>query len=365
MKNEMVILATRAMREYAERVSRYAAKILDLGAEGEELLGRLNVVRFADGEMEVEVQSSLRGKDVYLFTNSARNALSLSVAECKVELYNTVDALRRAQAGKIVVFEPYVSCSRSDRANRRNSVGLWVHFKTLMSLGADHVITYQLHSDKSKSMVDPVIGSFDDVPGTYLLKQFICDSFIKSVSALNEEVRPSWLFCSVDAGGEKLAKKFASSFGTPLVIAHKQRDYFAPNTVESVNILSAVPIEGKDIWIIDDMIDTGSSIYTLVKELTKRSVREVNIAVVHPVFSEPAVSRLRALYDEGALKRLLITDTIPCTASMRERLPFVQVVSSAFMSAEIISAIHTDNSLSRFFDPFDAEKYLESERLFI
>ena len=72
-------------------------------------------------------------------------------------------------------------------------------------------------------------------------------------------MREEWLFCSVDAGGEGLAKRFAASFGTGIVISHKQRDYSAANTVESINILTAEPIEGKTLWIIDDMIDTGDS----------------------------------------------------------------------------------------------------------
>jgi ribose-phosphate pyrophosphokinase len=365
MRSEMVILATRTMRDYADKVARHAAHILDEGKSPEGLVGELAVSRFADGEMEVDVQSSIRGKDVYLFANCARNGMGLSVEECKIELYHTIDAITRAQAGRIAVFEPYVSSSRSDRANRRNSVGLWIHFKTMISLGADHIINYQLHSDKSKSMIDPALACFDDVPGTYLLKKFICDLYIKSRDYLNETVKSDWLFCSVDSGGEKLAKRFASSFGTRLVIAHKQRDYSTVNTVESVNILSSVPIAGKCIWIVDDLIDTGASIYTLVKELKRFDVREVNIAAVHPVFSDPAVSRLRALHDEGLLKRLIITDTVPCPECVRESLPFVQVVTSSQMSAEIICTIHEERSLSKFFAPFNAEGYLESERLFI
>ena len=129
--------------------------------------------------------------------------------------------------------------------------------KILSSLGARQIVTYQLHSDKSKSMLDHTICVMDDIPALTLLKRYLCDVYIKSIEKLEQEVRSQWAFCSVDAGGEKLARVFANAFGAPLVIAHKQRDYSRVNAIESVNILSAEPVEGKALWIVDDMVDTA------------------------------------------------------------------------------------------------------------
>jgi ribose-phosphate pyrophosphokinase len=152
---------------------------------------------------------------VFLFASAARNEAGIGVEEAKIELYHAVDALKRSQAERVIVFEPFVSSSRSDRTTRRNSVGLWVHFKTLVSLGVCHIITFQLHSDKSKTMLDPTVCPIDDVPGLRLLKKRLCDVYIRDVETLENEVRQHWAFCSVDAGGEKLARRFANSFGTP------------------------------------------------------------------------------------------------------------------------------------------------------
>lgn len=358
------IMATRTMREFAERVAKRVSVMLDPQLRAEELHLDLSVERFADGEMEVTCRSSVRGKDIFLFANASRNPLGLSVEECKLELYYAVDALKRAKAGRITVVEPFVSSSRSDRATRRNSVGLWVHFKTLSSLGADQIITCQLHSDKSKSMIDPVLCSFDDVPASSLLKKYICDQFVRDVATLKDEVKNNWVFCSVDSGGEKLAKRFAQAFGTELVIAHKQRDYSKANTVESITILSSTPIDSKQVWIVDDMIDTGGSIHVLVKELAKRGVRNINIAAVHALFSEPAVTRLAALYEEGLISNLVVCDTIPCPDSLKERLPCLQVVSSADLFATVAVSIHNDESVSRYFGEFDAEEYLSTLKFF-
>ena len=149
------------------------------------------------------------------------------------------------------------------------------------------------------------------------------------------------------------------------MIAHKHRDYDKANTVESVTILSDSPIEGKEVWIVDDMIDTAGSVYALVRELRKRNVSKVNIASVHPVFSDPAISRLQALYEEGLLDRAVVVDTVACPEDIRRKMPFLHVVSSAKLSAEIVMRMHEDGSLSPFFDAFDARKYLSSMKLFV
>jgi ribose-phosphate pyrophosphokinase len=314
--------------------------------------------------MEVVVNSSIRGKDVILFTSCARNEAAIGVEEAKVELYHAVDALKRSQAERIIVFEPFISCSRSDRTTRRSSVGLWVHVKTLSSLGTSHIITYQLHSDKSKSMVDPTICLVDDIPALTLLKRYLCDAYIQTIENLENVVRPNWAFCAVDAGGEKLARGFANAFGAPLVVAHKQRDYSRSNTIESINILSAEPVENKVLWIVDDMVDTAGSVESLIRALAPLRPAEINIIAVHALFSGPAVKRLTQLKDEGLLNRIMVTDTVCCSCAMPEQIPNLEVVPSSELSARIIRTMVNNASMSKMMRPFDAGIYLKSPNLF-
>ncbi|MCG8480592.1 MAG: ribose-phosphate diphosphokinase [Spirochaetales bacterium] len=367
MRGELVIFATRSMEEYAERVAYEMQTFPDFYGKGysKNIRGELKTITFADGEIEVEVHTSIRGKDVFLFASAGRNGYGLSVEQNKMELYHAIDAIRRSQPARITLFEPFCTSSRSDRTTRRNSVGFWIHYKTLTSLGVDHIITYQLHSDKSKTVVDPRVCAIDDVPASPLIKEYITDSFIRKPDVLNTTVREDWLFCSVDAGGENAARKYARAFGTKLMIAHKQRNYDKTNTVESINILTDTEIEGKEVWIVDDMIDTGGSVYTLVKELKHRGVQTINIAIIHPVFSDPATERLRELHDSGALDRLIVTDTIEVADELHRALPFLHVVSSARLSAEIIMRMHEEQSLSPFFDDFDPRHYLSNLKLFL
>jgi len=360
--NPFIVCATRSMRGYASQVIECLSKYLSFSKIANQINGLdlLNTDCFANGEMEVSVNYSIRGRDVILFSSSARNEAGINTEESKIELYHAVDALIRCQANRILVFEPYITCSRSDRTTRRSSVGLWVHFKTLTSLGVKHVVTFQLHSDKSKTMLDPAICAIDDIPALTLLKKYICDNYIKTHERLETEVKNNWAFCSVDAGGEKLARVFANSFGAALVVAHKQRDYSKPNTVESINILSAEPVEGKSLWIVDDMVDTGGSVEKLIRVLSGMNPKEINIVAVHPVFSSPAAEKLEALTREGLLNRMIVTDTVSCS-NYKQNISGLEIVQSSELASQIIKAIINNESMSKLLRPFSADIYLSGK----
>ena len=363
--NDFVVTATRSMKNYASRVVDYLTKIPRFSDKSETINGVdiLNTDRFADGEMEISIKQSVRGKDVVIFANCSRNMAGIEVDENKTELYHTVDALKRSQAQRIIVFEPFISCSRSDRTTRRNSVGLWIHFKILASLGVRHIITYQLHSKISQSMLDPSVCTLDDIPALNLLERYLCDVYIRDLKTLQNEVRSNWAFCSVDAGGEKQGREIANAFGAPLVVAHKQRDYSRLNTVKSVSILSAEPIEGKILWIMDDMVDTAGSVEGLVRALSSFNPKEINIIAIHGLFSPPAAERLNKLAEEGLLRRIIVTDTV-MTPAFSSIIPRVDVVPSAELSARVIRILLLNESMGKLMDPFNAEKYFKSPNLF-
>jgi len=363
--SNFVITATRSARDYASPVVEHLTKIPRFSDSAETINGVeiLTTDRFADGEMEVSIKKSVRGKDVILFTRCSRNEAGIEVDEAKTELYHTIDAFKRSQAKDVIVFEPFISCSRSDRTTRRNSVGLWLHFKILASLGVKHIITYQLHSKISESMLDPTVCTIDDIPALNLLERYLCDVYIKNSKTLEEEVRANWAFCSVDAGGEKQGREIANAFGAPLVVAYKQRDYSKLNSVRTVNILSAEPLEGKKLWIVDDLIDTAGSVEGLIRALTDFKPREINIIAIHALFSAPAAQRLNRLAEGGLLNHIIVTDTVK-TPAFRDIIPRIEVVPSAEMSARVIHTLMTNESMGKLMVPFNAEKYLRSPGLF-
>ena len=362
---DFVICATRSMRAYASCVVRRLAEFPGFSECADSLNGvdLLKTDHFADGEMEVEITSSIRGRDIVLFNACARNEAGIGVEEAKIELYHAIDGLKRSQANRIIVFEPFISCSRSDRTTRRSSVGLWVHFKILASLGVSHIVTYQLHSDKSSVMIDPAFCLVDDIPCLPLLEKYLCDEYIQNMETLENIIRPHWAFCSVDSGGEKIAHSFANAFGAPLVVAHKQRDYSKNNEITSINILSAQPLENKILWIVDDMIDTGLSVERLIRSLASLKPCEINLIAVHAIFSRPAIQRLETLSREGLLKNIIVTDTVCPSDALLRPLPGIKIVSTADLSASVIQAILCNSSMKKLLQPFNAEAYLKPANL--
>ncbi|AHC15170.1 Ribose-phosphate pyrophosphokinase [Salinispira pacifica] len=369
LDNDILLVSTRSMDEYRERVAYHLRTFPDFydhngrdNRDVEIMSQNLRVVTFADGELEVEAPFTVRDKDVFLIAGSSRNQAGINQNECKMELYHAIDCIKRGTPRRITVIEPYFSPSRSDRTTRRNSVGFWVHTKILSNLGADTILTYQLHSDKSKTAIDPTICHMEDIPAVPMMMEYITREIIKSEEYW-QQIRSKWVFCSVDAGGEGMARSYAQAFQAPLIIAHKQRDYAHTNTIKQINILSDTDITGRDVWIVDDMIDTGGSIVALITELNRRDVASVNIAAIHPVLSGPAVERLKDLHHSKMLRELLILDTVNLTQDVLDALPFLRVVSSSKQTAEIIMGIHENMSLSPFFDDFSVQKYFRNPPL--
>jgi ribose-phosphate pyrophosphokinase len=213
-------------------------------------------------------------------------------------------------------------------------------------------------------MLDPTICTIDDIPITFLLARYLCDAYIRNMKTLQNEVRPRWAFCSVDAGGDTLARGVAHAFGAPLVVAHKQRDYSKANSIESINILSHEPVEGKILWIIDDMIDTAGSVESLIRALGVLKPSEINVIAAHAVFSNPAAKRIQELSGQGLLNRVIVSDTVYCTCCIPEGIPRLEVVPSAELSARIIHTLVNYAPMSKLMREFDAEKYFKSPNLF-
>jgi ribose-phosphate pyrophosphokinase len=231
-------------------------------------------------------------------------------------------------------------------------------------MGTNHIVTYQLHSDKSKSILDPTVCLIDDIPALTLLKKYLCDTYIRDLKTLEEEVRPNWAFCSVDAGGEKLTRQFANAFVAPLVVAHKQRDYSKSNTIESIKILSAEPIAGKVLWIVADMVETAGSVTSLIRALEPFKPAEINIISIHALFSPPAGERLSQLSAEGLLNHIIVTDTVHCSGEGTVEIPNLEVVPSANLSAKVVRTIISNSSVSKLMQPFNAEAYFNAPYLF-
>ncbi|MDI6828751.1 MAG: ribose-phosphate pyrophosphokinase [Armatimonadota bacterium] len=285
-------------------------------------LGRLNVSRFPDGEVHVQIEESVRGKDVFIIQPTCP-----PVNENFTELLIMLDALYRASAGRITVVIPYYGYARQDKKTTgREPITARMVADMLTAGGADRILAMDLHS--------PQIQGFFRIPVDHLT----------AVGALCLELRAleikDAVVVSPDAGRVKLATEYANRLGLPVVIIHKRR--IGPEQTEAVYVVGDV--RGKRPIIIDDMITTGGTIERSVNALLEQGAKEeIYVAATHPVLVESAIERL----SNPTIKNVLVTNTIPVPSG--KMLQKLRVVSIAHLIADAIRSIHTDSSVSQLF----------------
>lgn len=285
-------------------------------------LGKAHVGKFSDGEIHVKLDESVRGSDVYVIQSTCN-----PVNQNLMELLVFVDALRRASAGTINVVIPYYGYARQDRKTRaRDPITAKLVANLIETAGADRVITMDLHATQ--------IQGFFDIPVDHLMGvPILADYFIKK--DLGDVV-----VVSPDHGGVIRARRLAERLESPIAIIDKRRP--EPNVAEVMNIVGDV--KGKTAIIIDDIIDTAGTITLAANALLEYGAKEVYTCCTHPVFSGPAIERIR----DSNITEMVVTDTIPL--SKDKQLDKVTVLSVAELIGEAIRRVHNEQSVSKLFD---------------
>ena len=283
-------------------------------------LGRINIKRFADGEIYVQLMESIRGCDVFLVQPTCP-----PTNETLMELLVMVDACRRASAGTITAVIPYFGYARADRkVNSRESIAAKLVANVLTTSGCDRVLVLDLHSAQC-------VGYFD-IPVDHVYGQSVVLDYLSSKSITPGDL----VVVSPDVGGVARARAFAKRLSdAPLAIVDKRRH--AHNRAEVMNLIGDV--DGKICVMVDDMIDTAGTISAGAKLLRDRGAREVIATATHAVFSPPAVERLSS----GLFNEVIVTNSIPLTSS--RLFPQLTVLSAANILGETIWRVHRGASV--------------------
>lgn len=287
-------------------------------------LGRAIVTRFADGEIRVKIEESVRGKDVFLVQSGC-----CPVNESVMELLIMLDACRRASARRITAVIPYYGYSRQDKKVKpREPITAKLLANLITCAGADRILTVDLHAGQ--------LQGFFDVPVDHLYAgPIIADYLKKSVLKKNDTV-----VVSPDVGGVPRARAMAEVLGAPIAIIAKRRP--EPNRAEIIEIIGDVA--GKVAIMTDDMIDTGGSVVLGARSLMDRGAKEVYACCTHPVLSGDAVQKLQ----ESPLKKIIVTDTIPLAPE--KAIDKIVQLSVARLLADAIKRIHSGKSVSSLFN---------------
>ena len=299
-----------------------AAKVADkMGIE----LGKSSVREFSDGEIQVNIEESIRGHHVFVLQST-----SSPVNDNLMEILIMVDALKRASAETISVVMPYYGYARQDRkAKARDPISAKLVADLITTAGADRVLTMDLHV--------PQIQGFFNIPVDHLLGAPVLSNYLKDRIGDNVD---EYVAVSPDLGSVTRARTFATRLGCPLAIVDKRRQ--KANVSEVMNIIGDV--RGKKVILIDDMVDTAGTLCNSAQALIdKGGATEVIACATHGVLSGPAIERLQ----NSCIKELILLDTIPLPPE--KAIPKITLLPVAPLFAEAIERIYEDKPVSTMY----------------
>jgi ribose-phosphate pyrophosphokinase len=281
-------------------------------------LGKVSLLRFSDGEIQTSYEETVRGSDVFVIQST------MPPTENLFELLLMIDAAKRASANRIIVVIPYFGFARQDRKDQpRVAIGAKMVANMLGAAGADRIVTMDLHADQ--------IQGFFDYPVDHLYASSI---FIPYIQALN---LPNLTMAAPDMGGSKRANAYAKYLKSDIVICYKQRA--KANVIESMTVIGEV--EGRDIVLVDDLVDTGGTLTKAADMMLDRGANSVRAICTHPVLSGKAYENI----EKSKITELVVTDTIP----LKQQSPKIKVLSVADLFAKVLHSVHNYESISSNF----------------
>ncbi|MBS1651897.1 MAG: ribose-phosphate pyrophosphokinase [Bacteroidetes bacterium] len=281
-------------------------------------LGKVEHFRFSDGELQASYEESIRGQSVYIIQSTMPPADNL------MELLLLIDAAKRASARHIVAVIPYFGYARQDRKDKpRVAIGAKLVADMLAVAGATRVMTMDLHADQ--------IQGFFNVPVDHLYASTIFLPYIKSLNLENLTI------AAPDMGGSKRANSYAKHLKSEIVICYKQRA--KANVIEHMTAIG--DIEGRNIVLVDDLVDTGGTLCKAAEMMMERGAKSVRALCTHPVLSGKAYENI----NNSCLTELVVTDTIPLTQQSSK----IKVLSVASLFAKVINSVQNYESISNNF----------------
>lgn len=306
----------RNVKLFSGTSTRYLAE--EIARSYGEPLGNVNVARFSDGEFSPAFNESIRGYDVFIIQSTFAPSDNL------MELLMLIDAARRASAHYITAVIPYFGFARSDRKDKpRVAIAAKLVANLLNAAGVTRIMTMDLHA--------PQIQGFFDVPVDHLDASSLFVPYIESLNL------PNLIVAAPDMGGVHRARGYAKYFNAEMVICDKQRK--KANEVDSMTVIGDV--EGKDIVLVDDIVDTAGTLTKAAEMLFDKGASSVRACCTHPVLSGQAYERIA----NSKINELIVTDTIP----LREKCDKIKVLSTADLFARIIRRVYVYESISQLF----------------
>jgi ribose-phosphate pyrophosphokinase len=313
-KKKLIMVAGRGHTELSSEVAEYLKVPI----------GDCVLSTFANGEIYCRYGENIRGADLFVFQTHGGDSINDSLMEQLI----MIDAAKRASAKRITAVSPFYGYARQDRkAEGREPITARLVADLLSAAGADRVVTVDLHTGQIQGFFDFPVDHLTAVPviAAHLAANVDSDAVI---------VAP-------DAGGGKLARRFADRLGADIAFIDKRRPKGTHNVAVATEVVG--DIDGRTCVIVDDMIDTAGTVVSAANLLIDRGATDVYIAATHGLLSGPAVDRLK----NGPIREVVVTDTLPIPDE--KRFDSLRVLSIAPLLAEAIDAVFEDRSVSELF----------------
>ena len=282
-------------------------------------LGKTEVIEFSDGEFQPSFEDNVRGRDVFIVQST------IPPADNFMELLMMIDAAKRASARRIIAVIPYFGYGRQDRKDKpRVSIAAKLSANLLMNTGVQRIITIDLHADQ--------IQGFFDVPVDHVYASNIFVPYLKKLNL------PNLVLASPDTGGTRRAASYAKTMNTGFVISYKHRT--KPNVVGEIRLIGEV--KGKDVVLVDDIIDTAGTITRAADVIMNEGANSVRAFATHPILSGEAIDRII----NSAFTEVVVTDTVP----IKNNCEKLTVLSTADLFAEVIHRVQNYKSISSLFN---------------
>jgi ribose-phosphate pyrophosphokinase len=295
-------------------------------------------VEFANTEIKTIIDESIRGREVYIIQDVENHNDEKSTDQNLRALYTTIDACRRCDAERITAVIPSFPYARQDKQDGRDGItAARVAWELEGEMGVDHIITIDLHNSAIQGFFRK--AKIDNLRGGYVLKPYLKRLIKKPENTL---IMPT------DLGGAKRANYYAQQLHTDIAFSYKKRDYSRKNSVERIHVLGEV--KGKDVYIIDDMIDTGGTLTKTVEKIKKMGANNVTAVCTLALFNAQAIRDFKKLEEKEILEKVIGTDaTFHSKEFLKENKWFKEITISQYF-AEVIYRINRRKSIGALLD---------------
>lgn len=334
--HDIKILSCESGLHFANNILKYLNEILVSNNQPTVSLTPTKETRFSNTEIKSNILESIRGSNVFIIQDVSNNSNGMSVDDNIRALTTLIDASRVASAKRITVILPVYPYARQDKIWGRECLTAKIIAKELELSGATRILTLDIHN--------PAIAGFFDIA---ILENLYARRAIKRFVVENLDLN-NLLVSSPDVGGMKRATEMASKLSVGVVSIYKERDYSKANSVERMELIGNV--KGKDVLLIDDMLDTGGTLILAVKTLKEKGANKIYFACSLGLLNGEAVNRINSLYENNSLEKIIITDAVYHSKDFTKNHNWLEIIPISDYFAKAIYCIQFKQSINKMYE---------------